>query len=396
MYVYWWHVAGLRAVKLGHADDPGQRVSDYRSEYGLRGQDVRGYELDSGTDAEWVESQLCRTLETRGLRRIALPLGDGDEEFFVLGDCTFEDAHELLHDAARHIALAEVSNQRKQQRRQEVEVAEVETLPPQEQETDQAHEEPRPQQHHAPAPSPFPVTARLWLYLIGAIVAGGLVTGLRGDDLMLAPGSANLTEQENPSIATAPRDGESSAGPRHNNPCTLVEFSDTLIHVSCAGSWASMRWDGRWVFDSGHDESDALDFFNASEVARRVVALPSREPVPQLPERTVLKPERLPQSNQPAAPAAPLAAPPAQPRPREAAPRPAMAQPPPPPPQETPLPRQPCTVSRPKPGFQVYLVTCPNSHVMIGRTVNATGWTVSESVNGTEAIEFFMKSPYAR
>jgi hypothetical protein len=34
---------------------------------------------------------------------------------------------------------------------------------------------------------------------------------------------------------------------------------------------------------------------------------------------------------------------------------------------------------------------------MIGRTVDsATGWTVSESVNGTEAIEFFMKSPYAR
>jgi hypothetical protein len=34
---------------------------------------------------------------------------------------------------------------------------------------------------------------------------------------------------------------------------------------------------------------------------------------------------------------------------------------------------------------------------MIGRTADlATGWTVSESVNGTEAIEFFMKSRYAR
>jgi hypothetical protein len=54
-------------------------------------------------------------------------------------------------------------------------------------------------------------------------------------------------------------------------------------------------------------------------------------------------------------------------------------------------------VSRPKPGFQVYLVTCPNSQATIGRTVDVTtGWTVSESVNGTEAIEFFLKSPYAR
>jgi hypothetical protein len=34
---------------------------------------------------------------------------------------------------------------------------------------------------------------------------------------------------------------------------------------------------------------------------------------------------------------------------------------------------------------------------MIGRTIDsATGWTISESVNAAEAIEFFMKSPYAR
>ncbi len=59
--------------------------------------------------------------------------------------------------------------------------------------------------------------------------------------------------------------------------------------------------------------------------------------------------------------------------------------------------RQQCSVSRPKPGFQVYLVVCPTSQVTIGRTVDSmTGWTVSESVNGSEAIEFFMMSPYAR
>jgi hypothetical protein len=221
----------------------------------------------------------------------------------------------------------------------------------------------------------------------------GIVTGLRGDDLALGPGSANLMEQKNPPITSALQDGESAAGPRHNNPCTLVEFSDTLVHVSCGGSWASMRWNGGWVFDSGHNESDALDFFNASDVARRVVALPSREPVPQLPERepVEVKPERLPQSHQPPAPAAP----PPQPRPQQPAPRSATVQPQ--PPQETPLPRKQCAVSRPKPGFQVYLVTCPNSQVMIGRTIDSTtGWTVSESVNGSEAIEFFMKSQYAR
>lgn len=56
-----------------------------------------------------------------------------------------------------------------------------------------------------------------------------------------------------------------------------------------------------------------------------------------------------------------------------------------------------CTVSRPKPGFKVYLVTCPNSQVTIGRTVDMpTGWTVGEGTNPTEAIEFFMKSAYAR
>lgn len=393
MYVYWWHVRGLRAVKVGHADDPRQRVSDYRSAYGLSGKDVRGYKLGSGTDAEWVESQLCRLLETKGLRRTAFQLDNGEGEFFALDGRPFEDAHELLRDAARHIAFAEVSNRRKQQRRHELRAAQVRTSDRQEQETNRGHEEPVPQRHRTSSPFQFPVTARLWLYLIGAIAVWGMVTGLSGDDLPLGPESARLTEPENPPIATAPQDGVSSAGSRPDNPCRLVELSDTLMHVSCAGSWVSMRWNGRWAVDSGHNESDALDFFNASDAARRVVALPSREPVPQLPEQAQVKPERLPPSNQPAAPAAP----PAPPRPRQAAPRPPTAQPQPPPPQETPLPRQQCTVSRPKPGFQVYLVTCPSSQVTIGRTVDsATGWTVGESVNGSEAIEFFMKSPYAR
>lgn len=400
MYVYWWHVGGLRAVKVGHADDPRQRVSDYRSDFRLGGKDVRGFKLDRGTDAAWVESQLRRLLETKGLRRIALRLGDEEEEFFALGGRTFDDADELLRDATRHIALAEFSNQRKQQMRQELQVAPVsvppqqeQTPPQQEQETNQVFEELRPDEQHPSASSAFPATARRWLYLIGAIVVCGLVTGLGGDDLAPGSRSASLTEQKTPPITTALQGGGSSAGPRHDNSCALVEFSDTLVHVSCAGSWASMRWDGRWVFDSGHDESAALDFFNASDVARRVVALPSREPVPQLPERAEVKPQQLPQSSQPAAP---VASPP-QPPPRQAAPRPAAAQPQPPPPQETPQPRQQCTVSRPKPGFQVYLVTCPNSRAMIGRTVDsATGWTVGESFNATEAIEFFMKSPYAR
>ena len=425
MYVYWWHVGGLRAVKVGHADDPRQRVSDYRSDFRLGGKDVRGYKLDRGTDAAWVESQLCRLLETKGLRRIALRVGDEEEEFFALGGRTFEDADEILSDATRHIALAEFSNQRKRQMRQELQVAQVstppqqeqtppeqeQTLPPQDQETNQAFEELRPDEQHPSAASAFPATARRWLHLVGAIVVCGLVMGLGGDDVAPGSGSASLTEQKNPPITTALQDGESSAGPRRDNSCALVEFSDTLIHVSCAGSWASMRWDGRWVFDSGHAESAALDFFNASDVARRVVALPPREPVPQLPERVEVKPERLPQSNQPAAPAASSPQPqqlqppqpqppepqPPQPQPPQATPRPAAAQPQPPPPQETPLPRQRCTVSRPKPGFKVYLVTCPNSPAMIGRTVNsATGWTVGESVNAAEAIEFFMKSPYAR
>lgn len=52
-----------------------------------------------------------------------------------------------------------------------------------------------------------------------------------------------------------------------------------------------------------------------------------------------------------------------------------------------------CTVSRPKPGRQVYLVSCPGSWVMIGRTVDKpTDWTVSEGANSNDAIAFFMKN----
>jgi len=396
MYVYWWHVSGLRAVKVGHADHPIRLVSDYRSAHGLSGKDVRGYELDDGTDAAWVEGQLRRLLETKGLRRIALRLGEEDEELFALGAVTFEEAHELLSDAARHIALAEVSNQRKQQRRNELQVAPAPMPDEPVQEATQVHEEPdpEPQQAAAPAPAPPPATARPWLYLAGAIVMGGMTAVLGGDALAPDRGSANLAEQNAPPVATVLQDGDSPAGPPPPNPCKLVEFSDTLIHVNCGASWASMRWNGRWTFDSGHNERDALDFFQASDAARRVVAAPAREPVPQLPEKVPVKPERSPAPNQAAAPAAP-AAPPPQPRPAQAPPRAATVQPQ--PPQEIPLPSQRCTVSRPKPGFQVYLVTCPTSQVTIGRTVGSTdGWAVSESVNGTEAIEFFMRSPYAR
>jgi hypothetical protein len=56
-----------------------------------------------------------------------------------------------------------------------------------------------------------------------------------------------------------------------------------------------------------------------------------------------------------------------------------------------------CAVSRPKPGLQVYLVTCPSSWAMIGRTVDKpTSWTISDGVNSTEAVDYFMKSRYAR
>jgi hypothetical protein len=138
------------------------------------------------------------------------------------------------------------------------------------------------------------------------------------------------------------------------------------------------------------------------DAAPNVAAPPSRQPLPQLLKQEDVKPERLPQVDQSVAPATP---PPAQPqpqqvqpqqtRPQQAGARPAakLQQP-----QEMPLkPAEPCTVSRPKPGFQVYLVTCPTSRVMIGRTVDSpTGWTLSEGVNATEAINFFMKSRYAR
>jgi hypothetical protein len=103
------------------------------------------------------------------------------------------------------------------------------------------------------------------------------------------------------------------------------------------------------------------------------------------------------------------ATPPSQPQPQQrVAPVPALSRP-----QLRPAPAAPprredtrnaqarpagqCAVSRPKPGLQVYLVTCPSSWAMIGRTVNMpTGWTISDGVNSTEAVEYFMKSRYAR
>jgi len=403
MYVYWWHVRGLRAVKVGHASEPRRRVSEYRHEYGLGGKDVRVCKLGRGTDAEWVERQLCRALEIKGLRRAALRSEDSEEELFALGGRTFEEVHQLLRDTARHIVFAEISNQRKLRRRQELEVAHEPAPhvpePELEPEMDPEHEELRPEPYRTAAPPPRPAAARLWLYLVGAIVVSGLAAVWIGDDHALGWGSAKLTEPENPRVAAAAPGGDSVAAPPRGN---------------------------------GHGERDA-PVVNASEVAQRIAAVPSREPLPEAPKPAEPRPERPPESNQAAAPvappppppppqavsrpaappplpppprerppesnqAAPPAVPPPPPRPREAAPRTATAQPPPQPStRETQPPREQCHVSRPKPGYRVYLVTCPDSRATIGRTVDTpTGWTVSESVNGTEAIEFFMKSKYAR
>src|SRR5262249_47475178 len=100
------------------------------------------------------------------------------------------------------------------------------------------------------------------------------------------------------------------------------------------------------------------------------------------------------QAQQPVAPVPALSRPPA---------RPAVAAPPAAPPRQEGTqnaqapPTGQCAVARPKPGLQVYLVTCASSWAMIGRTVDTpSGWTISEGVNSTAAVEYFMKSRYAR
>jgi hypothetical protein len=163
--------------------------------------------------------------------------------------------------------------------------------------------------------------------------------------------------------------------------CTLRSLRPTTFldchNVDNAGSMT-------WKFILWHVET-------ASDTAPKAIPLPSQEPLPPVSEQEKVKPERLPQSDQSSAPATP----PPPPRPQQATPRPAA---PPQRLQETPLkPAEKCTVSRPKPGFQVYLVACPHSRAMIGRTVDSPGgWTVSEGVNTREAIDFFMNSRYAR
>jgi hypothetical protein len=118
-------------------------------------------------------------------------------------------------------------------------------------------------------------------------------------------------------------------------------------------------------------------------VAAQPQPQPPRPPVPSV------RPPPPPAQQAAVAPARPEARPPAAPTPPPAQQEAVRGEPA--------RPAAQCAVSRPKPGFQVYLVTCPNSRATIGRTVDMpTGWTVSEGVNETEAVDYFMKSRYAR
>lgn len=406
MYVYWWHVRGLHAVKVGHAEDPRQQVSDYRREYALGGKDVRGYRLGEGIDAGWVESQLCRQLEAMGLRRVVLESESSEDEFFALDARTFEDIQERLQSAARHIVFAEASNRLKQQRRREFEAAQdpqpARQPEPARREAEPRRQEPRPDQGEegrAPRrrPPPLPVSMHVALFLVCAFAAWALVTGFGIDDMAVGLVSAEIPAQKASPVALLGRD--SSPRAQQQKPCALVEISDTLVHVRCPGSWASMRWNGRWTVETGFEESDALAFFDASDLARRVAAPSPQKPQPPRPEPDRVTAEQPPPSADKATRPAPPTAPQTPSVVQPAVPRPATMTPPPPAPlpREAQFARQSCSVSRPQPGFQVYLVTCPDSRATIGRTRDSPdGWTVSESENGTAAIDFFMKSRYAR
>jgi outer membrane biosynthesis protein TonB len=416
MYVYWWHVGRLRAVAVGRAEDPHERVRAYRRWHGGNDKNVRGYRLDGGTDAEWVERQLCRLLEARGFRPLALRPRGAEEELFALGGRTFDEAHELLRDAARHIALAEASNRRKRRIRYEAPAEEDWESPQQEEwQTTSAPDAPPPRPPPAAAPSRSGIAGRAWLYAIPAIVVAGVAAVLVDDELSPRGNSAGRPD---PAVARTVQIGESSARPQPDP-------------------------DGR------RKEGDVLGLFDANDVARGIAALPAPPDLRPL----VTKPaqpgsEQLQERNHAAVPALPspqphppqAADPPLQavprepvlprreqiapsphqqapPAPQQAAPRepvsprrepvaPSVQQQAAPAPAPAPVPRtpevrdrpaQPCTVSRPKPGFQVYRVTCANSQVTIGRTVDVpTGWTVGDGVNPDEAVEFFMKSPYSR
>jgi hypothetical protein len=278
-----------------------------------------------------------------------------------------------------------------------------------------------------------PVAPLRWLFPTEAAVMLCLVLLLAADNTMLGGYGRSVTvvvnEQHVVPEADRRPEPEPVVGAQERKGCSLEELNETLILVNCPDSWARMRWDKRWELDEGQNETEALGFFHRSDAARKVLATSSPaaqadqtegkpasipQPAGPTPADRVASPEPSPQQAPPVASQPQRQAPVVPPSPprsqqQQAAPAPAHPRPearplaaPPPPPQQPVQnaqsnPARPCTVSRPKPGFQVYLVTCPNSRAMIGRTVDLPGgWTVSEGVNATKAVEFFMESRYAR
>src|SRR5207244_1688748 len=124
-----------------------------------------------------------------------------------------------------------------------------------EQQTEQEQAQRRPRPEQAPAFA----TVRRWLYAMGAVVVVCLAAGLRADDgLEPDPTWPSLAERRDPLAANAAPIAATLAGPEQGKACTLDQFSETLISVSCSGSWALMRWTDRWVFDGGRNERNAL------------------------------------------------------------------------------------------------------------------------------------------
>jgi hypothetical protein len=358
MYVYWWHALDLRAVKVGHGNDPRELMASFCKDWGLSGEDLRSYKLDDDIDVEWVEGQLRRLLQGRGFYRITPRRGAGTQEFFSLGARTFDDAHDLLLEASRHMALAEASNLRKEQMRLAGQPGDAQGAVPQAS-RQRDGETPRRETHQAQQPaspsSPLPLTRRPWPRLIGAAAMVCLLMALAVDEWLLGTRSARLdraVSEQTPPLALAPA-GETRAAAEQPPPPAQPEQQAPLP---------------------------------ASPPQPQAQPQRQAEPAPVVPPPSLLQPQppTPPPPDRPQPPSQPPAAP------RQAAPpaQPSLAAP-----RQTPK----CTVSRPKPGFQVYLVTCPNSWAKIGRTVNLpNGWTVSEGTSPAEAVEFFMKSQYAR
>lgn len=110
MHVYMWHDSHANAIKIGHGDNPRQRMLDYARGYGMQPDTASLIEVEIpvGIDREYVESVCHKHALDAGLKNVTK--NGAMQEVFMLGSRTYADVSREIEHVVQNAVVSVMRN----------------------------------------------------------------------------------------------------------------------------------------------------------------------------------------------------------------------------------------------------------------------------------------------